>query len=94
MHHVRVSCCLLRCREIDLLKLLQKFVTCNGTPVSSMQRRVLVRFDAVTATHLISGPAVVAVLSPTAEVESPRIDESGIEALLFQSCTCLESLAK
>lgn len=31
-----------RFREIDLLTLLQKFVTCLGTPVPAMQRRVLV----------------------------------------------------
>ena len=30
-------------RETDLLRLLQKLVTCNGTPVQNMQRRVLVR---------------------------------------------------
>lgn len=41
-----VSRVALRCsrtREPDLLRLLQKLVTCNGTPVHNMQRRVLVR---------------------------------------------------
>lgn len=33
---------LTRFREADILRLLQKLVTCNGAPVQNMQRRVLV----------------------------------------------------
>lgn len=29
-------------REPDILRLLQKLVTCNGTPIQNMQQRVLV----------------------------------------------------
>lgn len=94
------SCCLLLCREIELLKLLQKFVTCNGTPVSSMQRRVLVRLyasygDPSDRWPHSSGGAFANSGSPYSSRKGlHRINENGIEAPLFLSCTCFESFAE
>ncbi|CAN0303513.1 unnamed protein product, partial [Scytosiphon promiscuus] len=41
-HLTQLAMAATRSREADILRLLQKLVTCKGTPVQNMQRRVLV----------------------------------------------------
>ncbi|CAM9296089.1 unnamed protein product, partial [Hapterophycus canaliculatus] len=41
-HLAHLAIAATRSREADILRLLQKLVTCNGTPIQNMQRRVLV----------------------------------------------------